>query len=471
MNAMIAPELSSTLNWVNSPPVRIGDCRGSAVALVFWSAGSPYCHNVLERLRHIHARFPSKLRVLAIHTPKFDAERDADAVRRAASRLRVEFPVVHDPDFVAWQHYGIQAWPTVVVIDGNGKVRESLAGDGGGDRLLATIEAAANECEAEPPEGFPKTNSPTGDGVLSFPSGLAMSDTRLYIADGGHHRILECTHEGRVVRVFGSGHPDLVDGAHDEAAFHRPQGLAIIGNQLYIADTGNHALRRLGLHDGHATTLVGNGSSGEPREGRVGEPRTAALDAPWAVAGDQDRLFIAMAGRNQIWEYALGAPALRCFAGSGQLGVQDGAAGAARFAHPAALCLLQKTLYVADAGGSAVRSVNIDSGKVQTLVGQGLYEFGDKDGKRKAARLQHPLGLAIAGDPPQLWIADSYNASIKRLKLGGGGLSHAETAQTLRRPTAMCFGADALWIADTDAHAVLRLDVASGHVRVLDINE
>jgi hypothetical protein len=471
MNAAIAPELSTTLTWLQGGPVRLGECRGGAVALVFWSAGSPFCHNVLDRLRDIQARFPARLRVIAVHVPKFEAERIAEVAARAVSRLRIAFPVAHDPDFVAWQHFGIRAWPSVVLIDRDGQVRQILAGDDGSERLLAGVQALVEDVDRDLAPVQVKPALPAPEGVLAFPAGLAVSDSRLYIADQGRHRVLECSHEGRVIRVFGSGHPDQVDGAHDEAAFNRPQGLTIVGNRLYIADTGNHALRSIGLHDGSVNTLAGNGKPGAPREGDIADPRSVSLDAPWDVEGGGEKVYIAMAGRNQVWEYQIAPPAMRCLAGEGGLGLDDGDGRAARFAYPAALALLQKTLYVVDAGSSALRSVQVDTGKVQTKVGHGLFEFGDQDGKRKAARLQHPCGLTVAGEPPHLWIADSYNAALKHLKLGGGSLGRADFAPALVRPTALCAGAGALWLADGDAPAVYRIDPATGDCQALPIVE
>ncbi|MFP3435333.1 hypothetical protein SB781_36845, partial [Paraburkholderia sp. SIMBA_061] len=86
------------------------------------------------------------------------------------------------------------------------------------------------------------------------------------------HRILECNHAGRVMRQFGLGTADFIDGDAGEAAFRRPRGLALAREALYVADTGNHALRRINLSNGHVDTLCGNGRAGEPVEGVVSNP-------------------------------------------------------------------------------------------------------------------------------------------------------------------------------------------------------
>jgi hypothetical protein len=307
--------------------------------------------------------------------------------------------------------------------------------------------------------------------ALAFPGGLAVTDGHLYVADTGHHRILECTHSGRVLREFGTGHGDHVDGPADDAAFRSPRGLCLVREQLYVADTGNHALRRIRLIDGSVETVIGNGRPGQPVEARGAAIATTALNQPWDVAGTLDRLYLAMAGSNQVWEYDLANARLRCLAGTGELGITDGAAAGAMFAHPAALALVQQTLYVVDSGSSSVRAIQTQQGTVQTLVGQGLYDFGEHDGQRREARLQMPMGLAMDPGAPVLWVSDSYNGSLRKLRLGGGEMTTHPLPQPLVQPTALAAGAGSLWIANSGAHEVLRHDLASGKLVRLPIGE
>src|SRR5690606_26051865 len=115
---------------------------------------------------------------------------------------------------------------------------------------------------------------------LLFPGGLAATEDRLYVADSGHHRILECNHAGRVLRQFGMGTADFIDGDLEQSAFRRPHGLALVRDVLYVADTGNHALRRIMLRSGRVDTICGNGRAGEPVEGIVSSARDIALNQP-----------------------------------------------------------------------------------------------------------------------------------------------------------------------------------------------
>src|SRR5690606_1603459 len=197
----------------------------------------------------------------------------------------------------------------------------------------------------------------------------------------------------------------------------------------------------------------------------------AALNAPWDVAAAPDRLYIAMAGAQQVWTYHLGSNELRALAGSGELGVVDGVGSHARLAQPAALALVQRALYVADLAGSAVRCVHLGDASVQTLVGRDLFEFGDQDGTRSHARLQMPCGLALDPRSPLLWIADSGNNALKMLRLGAGDVRRLDLDYLLHEPAALAAGEGVLWVANSAAHEVLRVELESGAVRRLPVGE
>lgn len=470
--AAAAPELSPSLQWLNADPQALPAFRGRVLALVFWNAASPYCHNLLDDLARLQARFPLVLSLVGIHQPKFDSELDDRLVLKAVNRLGIVFPVANDRGWTTWQHYGVQSWPSVALVDPRGRLRHVFSGDHQANAIDAAVTELVDEAGGALDAPSPSRRTGAEPRLpLAFPSGLAVGDNHLYVADTGHHRILECTHAGRVLREFGTGHGDFVDGRADDAAFRHPRGLCLVREALYVADSGNHALRRIRLIDGAVETVLGTGRPGMPREAGDGQFAGIPLNRPWDVTGTLDRLFIAMAGTNQVWDYDLGQNRLRCLAGSGELGIADGPARGALFAHPAALAQVQQTLYVLDSGSSAVRAVQIAQGQVQTLVGQGLYDFGEQDGQRRDARLQFPLGVALDPNAPVLWIADAYNGTLRKLRLGGGEMSTHGLPRTLDQPSALAAGAGSLWIANTGAHEVLRLDFASGQLSRLPIGE
>jgi DNA-binding beta-propeller fold protein YncE len=467
-----APELQKSLEWINCGPTTLQSMRGYVVVVAFWSAGSAYSHNLLEDLRQLRLKYAGALHVIAVHVPKFEAERDPQMVRKACARLGVGLRVAHDPDFVTWQHYGVVAWPTAVVVDPAGVIREYFVGDRQREGLEDLITALIAEDEIKLIEGqLPPLRETEPQMALSFPSGICVKDNFLYVADTGHHAVLECNQDGRVLRKFGGAVPDFMDGIGPASAFRRPRGLATARDAIYVADTGNHAVRRIQLIDGNVTTLAGSGRAGDPSEGAIGSPRSVSLNQPWAVVASDDRVFIASSGNNQIWAHDRMQHRFALIAGSGQLGLRDGDARDAAFAQPTGITLVHALLYVVDSSSSAVRSVAIGTGKTQTLLGQGLFDYGDKVGVRAETRLQYPTAVVKDPDTANLWVLDSYNNAIRKLKLGGTEVATFELKTQLQRPLAMAIGNGSLWIANTDAHEILRVNTSDGEVRRLPVGE
>jgi hypothetical protein len=473
MSAMLAPELNESLHWLNCDAQTIRGQRGRILALVFWNASSVYSQNLIHALARIKAKHPVGLAVLGIHLPKFDNEVDDRVVMKAVNRQHISFPVANDRGWISWQHFGITRWPSVALIDGEGLVREIVAGDDQVEMLEKIIGDLIHESSTSQSmmEHAFRAKNAEEDLALLFPSGIACTDSHLYVADTGHHRILECTHQGRILREFGNGHPDLNDGPANEAAFNSPRGLCIVRETLYVADTGNHALRRVNLISGDVSTILGTGKAGQPKEGVSKHSSENSLNMPWGISGSNDKLYIAMAGCNQIWEYELGNSRMRFVAGTGDLGIADGPGRNALFAQPSGVALVQQSLYVVDSATSSVRAIQLQQNTVQTLVGQGLYEFGDQDGERREARMQFPQAVALDPNSPVLWIADTYNGSLRKLRLGGGGMSTQQLPQSLNEPAALAIGAGALWIADAGAHEILRYDLSSELLARLPIGE
>jgi sugar lactone lactonase YvrE/thiol-disulfide isomerase/thioredoxin len=468
-----APELPASIEWINCAPAPLQSLRGYVTLIAFWSAGSAYCHNLLEDLQKLQQKFSGALQIIALHTPKFDAERDPQLLRKTCNQLGIGLRVAHDPDFIAWQHFGIAAWPTVAVVDALGVLRDYVIGDRQRDTLEALVIQLVGEGGNRASDvQLPLLRQTEPRTALAFPTGLCVTERLLYVADTGHHSILECTFDGRVMRRFGSGTADFMDGNTAAASFRLPRGLSVAREILYVADTGNHALRRIRLSDGDVLTVAGSGSPGQPAEGEISKnPRTVTLNRPWDVAAAEDRVFIAMAGCNQIWALDRLHNRFVHLAGSGVLGLRDGDGRDSAFAQPAGLALVHSLLYVADSAGSAVRSLQTSTGKVQTLLGQGLFAFGDTTGQRAETKLQYPLALVKDPDSSYVWVLDSYNNAIKKMRLGGGEVLRFDIEHKLQRPSAMAIGQGSLWIANTDAHEVLRVDATSGAVRRLPIGE
>ncbi|AXM32507.1 hypothetical protein BRN52_12560 [Xanthomonas oryzae pv. oryzae] len=472
MNAQLTQELPEFPTWLNARPSTLQEHRGRALVLAFVNASSVWCAERLAELAHWQARSPGRLQLIVVQVPRFDSER---VPQRALKQLRghgVSAPILLDKDWETWRRFGIESWPTLVLLDAYGRERQRLVGVTGDlDKALTAL------CEGQQPPSDADLygvaeRDPEPHLALRFPTGLAATEDLLYVADTGHHRVLECTHSGRVLRQFGHGNADLIDGGVGEAAFRRPQGLALERDQLYVADTGNHALRRINLRSGQVDTLCGTGRSGEPVEGPLASASASALNYPQGLAIADNQVLIAMAGDNRIWSYHLGRAALTARAGTGALETRDGSGHLAAFAQPAGLASVQQVAYVCDGLGSSIRTMQLRGDLVQTLVGgQGTWQFGDQDGPRSTARVQFPQAIALAADSPLLWIADTGNGRLRCLRLGGGDLTTVELPRRLHGPAGLAVAAGAVWIAETDAHAILRYDLASGALSDVSIDE
>lgn len=462
MNAIHAPDFPHGLHWLNAAPITLGSLRGSVVALAFVDPASEWCTQRLAELALLERRFAGRLQVKVLAQPRFDAHRDPVATLKRLRRAGVSLPIAHDRDWQAWQRFNIEAWPTVVLIDAQGMIVDRIVGTPQAGTLEAAITALCERL-SEPASytRAPELN-PEPRAALRFPLGLVATAERLFVADSGHHQVLECNHVGRVLRRFGNGTADALDGEAESASFCRPGGLSLLRESLYVADTGNHLVRRIDLRKGTVQTVLGDRRAGIPAEGPVRAPADVSLPSPVALVGGNQQLHMTLAGDNRIWTWNQGdgLGMLECRAGNGQLGQRDGVGILASFAQPSGLAQVQQALYVADTLASSIRGVQLRGDLVQTLIGRGMWEFGDADGQRQQACLQAPEALALDPDSPRLWIADTGNGCIRGLRLGGGAVSRLDL-RPLAGPAGIAAFGGKLWISETDAHAVLCLDLAS----------
>jgi len=470
-----APEFPEQLEWFNTEsPLTIAGQRGKVILLDFWTYCCINCMHVLPDLSYLEHKYPDGLTVIGIHSPKFSNERVAENVQKAINRYDIRRPVANDPALGIWQQYGIRAWPSIAFIDPDGYVTGILAGEGRRKQLDKLIQEALQQAERtgiRRISRMPVRLQPEPPGILKFPGRVLATADRLYISDSGHHRVLEVSHEGRVLRRYGSGTAALIDGREEEASFNNPQGLALVNDTLYVADTGNHAIRRIRLKHREVETVAGTGKQGRHAADYFEQPLRASLNSPWDLAYEDGILYIAMAGQHQLWSVNLKLDTLGVFAGSGREGLTDGDAQGCALAQPSGLSVSGHTLFVADSETSAVRAVNLRDGCVRTLVGSGLFEFGDADGVGPAARLQHPLDVAYDPARNTLWIADTYNHKIKKIDILSNKVSSLSEPVALAEPGGISLWEDTLWIADTNHHRIMSLDLVSELSMPVEIDE
>lgn len=479
-----APEIDRDgLVWFNTAgPLGLAALRGKLVILDFWTFCCINCMHIIPTLRRVEETYPDEVAVIGVHSPKFAAEKDPENVARAIARYGIVHPVVHDPDFRIWRDYAVRAWPTLVFVSPGGQVIGQVSGEPDPGQLLEAVgrilEEAGRSGTLEP-RPLPLSPRDEPSGRFRYPGKLKPvpgGRRRWALADGGHHQIVLLDEDGGELARYGSGAPGLRDGTAEEARFDGPQGLVADESAIYVADTGNHAIRRIDLASGRVEILAGTGRRGrilgeEPREGA-----STALASPWDLALAGGRLFFANAGTHQLGMLHLATRRVARLAGSGAENIVDGPAPEAALAQPSGLALSPdgRALYFVDSETSSVRALDLENGRVETLVGTGLFDFGHANGPFPDALLQHPLGIGVAaGD--RLLVADSYNAEIRVLDLmdrsvadldGGSFECRDPVCLPLGEPAGVqADGADRVLLVDTNNHRILAYDLDSRSYR------
>ncbi len=444
--------------------------------------------HILPQLRKLERKYRDWLVVVGVHSSKFPNEKETGNLRNAVLRYGIEHPVVNDHEFILWQEYGVRAWPTLMFVDPQGKI----VGKHEGEFELARFDALISDMGAEfrslgllneTPLPYQLEAAKAEARPLSFPGKIEVDAGRLFIADSGHNRVLVTNREGEVQTIIGSGEHGNSDGAFDSAMLNHPQGMAVDGNRLYIADAENHTIRLADLDAGALATIAGTGEQALFRH-EGGLATEFPLNSPYDLAFQNGTLYVAMAGFHQLWELDLPSGQIGPYAGDGIENILDGPRMEARLAQPYGLTASGGMIYFADSETSAVRAVpgiDVDTelAMVETLIGDGLFDFGDRDGAFGDAILQHVQATAVMDDV--LYIADSYNHKIKAMDLenrvvetvAGSGDSGATDGGALEaafnEPAGLACADRQIYVADTNSHAIRVIDLDTEQVSTLEL--
>ena len=479
-----APEITGGRGWLNTDkPLSLAALKGKIVLLDFWTYGCINCIHIIPDLKKLEAKYPNQLVVIGVHSAKFQNEKETENIRRIILRYELEHPVYNDSEYAVWQSYGVRAWPTQVLIDPAGYVVGSVSGEGNYEVIDRAVDQLITEFRKrgelnEQPLKLVLEKAKIGDLPLAFP-GKVLADgagDRLFISDSNHNRIVVTKLDGSLLETIGTGERGAIDGPFGQASFYRPQGLALSGDNLYVADTENHLIRRVDLKSRTVETIAGTGKQSLERF-EHGPAKTIALSSPWDLQLVNHILYIAMAGPHQIWKLDLQSNEVSTFAGSGREARLDGSLLEAGFAQPSGLASDGKTLYVADSESNIIRAIDLRTEEVKTLVGGDLFEFGDIDGTGDEVRLQHPLGL-VSNDE-KLLVADTYNHKIKELDpskqkvktfLGTGKPGQSDgSSPSFYEPAGLSVANNRVYVADTNNHAIRVIDLKTRQTSTLRI--
>ncbi|XP_039631915.1 NHL repeat-containing protein 2 isoform X2 [Polypterus senegalus] len=515
------PEFQEGLEWLNTkePLFLSKQLSGKVVVLDFFTYCCINCMHILPDLHALEQKHSDKdgVVVIGVHSAKFPNEKILDNIKSAIIRYNITHPVVNDPDAILWQDLEVSCWPTLVILGPHGNMLYSLVGEGHKDQLLLYCSTALHfyKEKGEIKDhriGIDLYGNSAPSSLLAFPSKVILDSTgeKLVISDTGHHRILIAKRNGQLLYTIGGPTSGWKDGSFAVAKFNSPQGIAVIKNTIYVADTENHLIRMVDLLEEKVSTIAGVGMQGTDKEGGA-FGKQQPISSPWDLAlgtagsNEYNVLWIAMAGTHQIWALFLDDGKLpkgseikkgTCvrFAGSGNEENRNNAyPHKAGFAQPSGLSLALEEpwncIFIADSESSTIRMVSLKDGAVKHLVGGerdpvNLFAFGDIDGVGFNAKLQHPLGVAWNKQKGLLYVADSYNHKIKVVDpktkecttLAGTGEAGSSFAQNLtdcafNEPGGLAVNENGtlLYITDTNNHQIKVLDLEAQHVSLLPV--
>ncbi len=318
--------------------------------------------------------------------------------------------------------------------------------------------------------GYSGDGGPAAQSQLHSPSGVAAdADGNLYIADTNNHRIRKIDPLGTITTVAGDG--TAGDGGDEgpatAAQLNAPRGVA--AGSLYIADTDNHRIRKID-DDETIATVAGDGTAGYSGDG--GPAIVAQLNSPSGVAADADgNLYIADTGNHRIRKVdALGT--ITTAAGDGAAGYSGdgGPATAAQLNSPSGVAVdADGNLYIADTDNHRIRKVDA-LGTITTVAGDGTAGYSGDDGPAAAAQLDSPSDVAADADG-NLYIVDTDNHRIRKVDAlgiittvagdgtaGFGGDDGEAAAAQLNSPAGIVVDAVGnLYVADSDNHRIRKV--------------
>ena len=326
-----------------------------------------------------------------------------------------------------WKRFGVNSWPTLILIDANGQYVDRASGEGNFDAVdrvigqLVEMHKAKGELNLTPLSFTPEMERPT-NGPLLYP-GKVVADAagkRLFIADTGHNRIIQTDLEGENPVTIGSGEEGFDDGDFKKASFNRPQGMFLSDETLFVADTENHAIRAVDLKAGNVTTIAGTGN------------QAARVFPRGILRAGQDNPSVQPLGRHPdpgrqgaLYRHGRSSPDLEARHRRRRRGRlrrigprrhrrRNGRYSQLRSAERAGdrrRKPLRRRLRSLRRPGDHRNSKRARARSSARSSAKGSSNSATKTAGAATVRLQHCLGLAYADD--HLYIADTYNNKIK----------------------------------------------------------
>jgi len=295
------------------------------------------------------------------------------------------------------------------------------------------------------------------------PMGITTDGTNLYVADYGNHRIRKIVIDnGTVTTLAGSSQGASDNATGTSASLDNPMGITTDGTNLYVADNGNHRIRKIVIDNGTVTTLAGSSQGYTDATGT-----SASFNNPHGITTDGTNLYVADESNHRIRKIVIDNGTVTTLAGSSQ-GYTDATGTSARFYRPRGITTDGTNLYVADMFNHRIRKIVIDNGTVTTIAGQS--DNGAADGIGTAASFWNPS--QITTDGTNLYVVDSFNQSIRKIVISTGVVTTVAgtpgspgnadnptgTSASFRGPRAITTDGKNLYVADGTNHRIRKIE-------------
>ena len=472
--------LEADSKWLNSARnITASDLKNRIILVDFWTYSCVSCLQLVPEIKKLEAEFGDKLTIIGVHSSKFQNDKEIESIKKAIIKYDITNPVINDSNSAIWKSFNISALPTIVLIDPKGKISKKYQGNISGRKISEDVQKLIKKYHYSLNHNklpIVLEKNKTVESILKFPSGIGFAHNFSYkniaktngliISNTSRNTIMIVSLDGTTLLEIGSGNAGSDDGDIANASFNFPHGLLFKDNVLYVADTGNHLLRKVDFATGEVATIIGTGKNGSILTTK-NTATTTSLSSPWDIKffPDTKHIIISNSGTNQLLKYNIANNIIEPFAGNGELDLIDGTYPNNSLAQPSGLSVASGNLYFVDPGTSSLRVSNKE-GVVKTIIGKGVFSFGHKNGTKEEALMQHPIGLSA--DDTGIYIVDTYNHLIRRFDFKTNSLSDysgdfkgdkvGDTNNTsYNAPEAMVAVLDKFYIADTNNNRIIEL--------------
>ena len=299
---------------------------------------------------------------------------------------------------------------------------------------------------------------------LDFPAGLAVDGRSVFVASSRNNTINQVDIASRSIGVVAGKtfQQGSNDGTGESARFNSPDGMTMVGQDLYLCDTNNSDIRKINVASKVVSTIAGTANIAGTEDAKGS---AAHFNLPTQIASDGKSLYVADSGNSSIRRINLSDMAVKTIGGqSGTPGKADGPATKSLFSGPRGVAVDTKYVYVSDTGNGMIRKIDISSMETSFVAGTG--EAGDANGPADKAQFNNPG--AMCTDGTNLFVLDADNHAIRKIVLASGEVSTVTQVNGhIGSGCALASDGKQLYFSDTTQNSVEVADTTAGSFQTL----